>query len=531
MGSISKEEYRGYLRSLDYLQLKHELTEDDRFKGLADPVAKASIERASRGILLECLDKMHQDPSSDEAIYDYARIINEDPHAHMIFSLGTLEDLSVSDLRSIARKRYCGPDKSVIASMNKEDLIEFVKILQEQMMRSTTTALEQKAQELFEKHGGIYSSTDPDAVWNSDQFEQAEGDEDPDLPAIPSEPQEGANDGEPDSIESPEVEYGEQLSFEDMLRDTDLEDIIVEKLRDKFNSFDEDRVREIATEIAKHYDDEVLSILDGTIEDKIKDIKPGKTEIVVKVPDMPDVDVGIQHEKFEDILKLAAARLDMFLVGPAGSGKTTACHEVANALGIEFYFQPVGLQTTKSDLLGYRDVNGNYQESLLRRAYEHGGVFLLDEIDAGNPNVLTVINAMLSNHIASFPDGMIKRHEDFIFIAAGNTYGHGGDVQYVGRNQIDAATLDRFVMVDFGYDEALEGTFTNNDKWLKAVRARRWAASELREHLIVSPRAVIKGTQMLEMGFSEKDCLEMLVYRGISRDVKDRVEGKVKEAA
>ena len=45
-----------------------------------------------------------------------------------------------------------------------------------------------------------------------------------------------------------------------------------------------------------------------------------------------------------------------------------------------------------------------------------------------------------------------------MILAAANTWGRGGDQQYVGRNQLDAATLDRFVLstLHVDYDTDLE---------------------------------------------------------------------------
>jgi len=159
------------------------------------------------------------------------------------------------------------------------------------------------------------------------------------------------------------------------------------------------------------------------------------------------IPVGIQHNKFETLFRIASVKvgeekkhrpLDVMLVGPAGSGKTTACHAVADALGIQFYAFSVGMQTTKSDLLGYMDAMGHYIASVLFKAYKEGGLFLLDEVDAGNSNVLTILNAMLANGSYIFPNGeRVERHEDFVCFAAANTYGLGADRSYIGRNQLD----------------------------------------------------------------------------------------------
>ena len=273
--------------------------------------------------------------------------------------------------------------------------------------------------------------------------------------------------------------------------------------------------------------EEVRAIAEAVIDQKLQSFNPAVREIELIAPDRPAVKVGIQHREFERILKLVALRIDTFLVGPAGSGKTTLCESVARALDLPFFMQPVGLQTTKSDLLGYKDANGNYVPSLLREAYENGGVFLMDEIDAGNANVLTVINAALSNGWAGFPDRMVQRHPDFIFIAAGNTYGRGSDRQYVGRNPIDAATLDRFAVVEFDYDNDLEGALSGNEEWTQKIQRIREVVFDLKERVIVSPRASIKGSLMLANGFSEKECLDMLVFRGVNQEIRARIESNL----
>ena len=51
---------------------------------------------------------------------------------------------------------------------------------------------------------------------------------------------------------------------------------------------------------------------------------------------------------------------------------------------------------------------------------------------------------------------MVKRHPKFICIGAGNTYGTGPDRVYVGRQELDGASLDRFDFLEWAYDETLE---------------------------------------------------------------------------
>lgn len=238
-------------------------------------------------------------------------------------------------------------------------------------------------------------------------------------------------------------------------------------------------------------------------------------------------DMGLQHKDFNKLLTLANNRLDTMLVGAAGSGKTTICHAVADALSLPFYMVSVGQQTTKTDLMGYMDATGNYIKTHLRSAYEQGGVFLLDEVDAGNANVITVLNSLLSNGLASFPDKMITRHKDFIFFCAANTYGRGNDRQYIGRNQLDAASLDRFVSVNFDYDEVLEAAISINQDFTKKIQAIRKTVFELKLQIVVSPRASIKGGQLLQAGFPEDTVLDMVVFKGCNQDIKNKIMSNI----
>lgn len=247
-----------------------------------------------------------------------------------------------------------------------------------------------------------------------------------------------------------------------------------------------------------------------------------RVSIQVDTPDT-STNVGVQHEDFEKLLNVSATRTNSMLVGPSGSGKTHAASAMAKALDLPFYAISVGQQSSKIDFLGYMDANGNYQRSHFREAFENGGVFLIDEIDSGNANIITTINAATSNHVCAFPDKMVERHEDCIFVAAANTYGRGADRQYVGRNQLDAATLDRFAVMTWDYDEKLELELAPNQKFGKKVQKIREIVFEREIRMVVSPRASIKGGTLLEAGFSEEEVLDMLVFKGVDQATKETI--------
>lgn len=227
------------------------------------------------------------------------------------------------------------------------------------------------------------------------------------------------------------------------------------------------------------------------------------------------------HQKYsilKEILNLptnGGRKKSVFIVGPAGSGKSFAVEQIAKDMGLPFYFLSVGSQTSMANILGFIDAHGSYRTTVFREAYEKGGVFLFDEIDAGNANVLVCVNASLAGTSCSFPDGMVKRHENFICVASGNTYGLGANRQYIGRNQLDAASLDRFVVIDWEYDENLEKNLSSNSEWVQVIQAIRKRTEKLGINLVVSPRASIEGSDIRNnTSLDLNTVLEMTVFKG-----------------
>lgn len=238
---------------------------------------------------------------------------------------------------------------------------------------------------------------------------------------------------------------------------------------------------------------------------------------------------GVQHRDFETLLKIVIAGQPVVLVGPAGTGKSHAAEAVATALDMEFYAMSVGAQTSKSDLIGYMDANKNYQSTAFRKAYEEGGLFLLDEIDAGNSNVLIQLNAALANGYMSFPDQMIRRNEKFRFVASANTFGTGANRQYVGRNQLDAATLDRFAFLQWNIDPRVEESLAMGKygpAWLSCVRLARKFVDEQDMRIVVSPRATQRGSLLMAAGIDFNDVLHMALLSQFPFEEKQRMHNE-----
>ena len=256
----------------------------------------------------------------------------------------------------------------------------------------------------------------------------------------------------------------------------------------------------------------------------------------------------LAHYKLPLIAHILAQGLHVFLVGPAGSGKTTMATQIADMLKVRFAYTSKVDQ--KYELIGFVNAQGDYVRTAFRDAVEQGGLFLWDEIDASSPAALTAFNAALDNGRADFPDGVIDVHEDFVCVAAGNTWGLGADRQYVGRNQLDAATLDRYVQVELPYDETLEAALCGVEAqtdlsfpdW-RSARApsgqqlaayvhdvQRWRKKAMEENIrvVISPRASIKGCQLLRAQVKRSVVEEICVWRGMAPDVKRRIKAPPK---
>ena len=90
---------------------------------------------------------------------------------------------------------------------------------------------------------------------------------------------------------------------------------------------------------------------------------------------------------------------------------------------------------------------------------------------------MLALNSALANGFAAFPDQAepVKAHVDFIPVVAANTYGRGADRLYIGANQLDASTLDRFAVLSWDYDETLERSLAGDAVLWKGLDAEQRA--------------------------------------------------------
>lgn len=275
----------------------------------------------------------------------------------------------------------------------------------------------------------------------------------------------------------------------------------------------------LSKEIVSLMGTELANKINAEVEKKISAFIQDKT--LVKVVEYKDehkkVD-GVVHEKFDTILKFVAMDEPVLLTGPAGTGKNVIAKQVAEALGLDFYFSNAVTQEYK--ITGYGDANGEYVKTQFFDAFTKGGLFLLDEMDASCPEALIVLNCAIANRYFDFPViGRVEAHPNFRVMANANTFGTGATMEYVGRNQLDGATLNRFAVVEVDYDKRIEDNVCPDKDIADFCRAFRKVCNKNGVHHIVSYREMSRLYKMITIaGLDKAVALKTCLTKGLEGD-------------
>jgi len=206
--------------------------------------------------------------------------------------------------------------------------------------------------------------------------------------------------------------------------------------------------------------------------------------------------------------------IDLLFVGPTGCGKTTFAKWLGDQLGRPVYLIRGSEELTKDELWGGKTVEIDEASQQNHIVYKDGVVVraMLEGLDengeeVGPPAILFVdeFAAIRSevglhfNHLAgcddvrrtiTLDDGRtITSHSGFRIIFAGNTKGRGAadlaQMAYTAQSQaLDISTLDRLIVVEFGYDKRAEKAImqqkTGDDRITEKVLQIR---DQIRSHI------------------------------------------------
>ena len=185
----------------------------------------------------------------------------------------------------------------------------------------------------------------------------------------------------------------------------------------------------------------------------------------VRHPDCPDID---PHYKFRlhHVIKYLTAkkfRQHSWSHGHTGTGKTTFIEQAEARLGFPTAVLNLDSALDRADVVGTINIvveNGApksvFTEGMLPKAMVQPMTFILDELDAGRPDMLFVLQRALENKgLTLTEDGgrVVKPHPLFTFAATANSRGQGDEHGwYQGVRPMNLAFLNRFgAFIEVGY--------------------------------------------------------------------------------
>lgn len=353
------------------------------------------------------------------------------------------------------------------------------------------------------------------------------------LPATKQEPKPSQQSPKPDSMDTSQM--GFQVMIPEKAIQERIDKLVMFKLRHEkiqglLGTVVSEQKQQVVDDLKQHvYDtmkDDFLGVKQRIIDSYVES---RRTQIFLEKKVIAEVEEEMPHEKLNDVLTFLTLFKQTMIVGPTGSGKSTLAKQAANAFKLRFGTFSCNMEASKSELVGFANLNGYITPQFLD-FYENGGVFLIDEYDAMSANIAVVLNAAFDRTgQLSVPNRMEKpiavKHPDFYCILAGNTWG-SGSVEFQGREMQDMAFLDRFKLcrVFIDYDAVIEkGIAGEHHTWFKNIRAffSNYVDSEQ-----FSTRSMYDGSMLLANNFGKRKVLEMISAHW-DAELRDKLISKV----
>lgn len=295
----------------------------------------------------------------------------------------------------------------------------------------------------------------------------------------------------------------------------------------------EERAREIAVEESFNT---LVSLQDELRRElqELKDNQPKITRVILR--DQPAIDIAEHtHPMFPKMLKRHSKGANLFLTGPAGTGKTFMAEQLGRTIGIETVVISCDPTMTKGSLMGVVSPGtGLLNPGPVAECLEFGKIGIFDEVDASNPAAMVVLNNTLSALVDSrfrLADGrVITKHRNCSWIATANTFGTGPTAEHIGRNSLDAATLDRWTLLHVGYDTELERTIGSQylgaeryGKLAQLIRSLRENREKYAIKVVISTRGVVDICKMLDPDDTIEELMADRILKSLKRDQVEKL--------
>ena len=304
-------------------------------------------------------------------------------------------------------------------------------------------------------------------------------------------------------------------------KDESLETVMTEHVAGTVSSQDLERIK---SEIRG----EIITILAGFGIKQQKEliVRTDKGETLSKLDD------ETMHPMLTRVLKLAARGESIYLFGPAGSGKTFGACQIARILGRECIVQTMP-GVTAGKILGFVDAGGREVLTAFIKAFVEGHVFVADEFDRTIPSVAAAFNSALANRWFTVGNQTIRAHENFVFIATGNTDMRGATRQYTAAQPLDLSTAARFAFIHWGYDEPTETAIVSkllpdghNALLDRGRKLRAALALDKVDTVWSGPREMEKIALDLLDGATMREAVNAWVWRGYPADAVAKYEAR-----
>lgn len=235
------------------------------------------------------------------------------------------------------------------------------------------------------------------------------------------------------------------------------------------------------------------------------------------------------------------------LVGPAGNGKTSTAEAVLEVLGYEYEVLDMTEFVEPADLIGsttyvLKDGNGAevWRDGLITRCFREGKALIINEFDAANPRAALCLQSAFQaagtnkrGRYVTTTEGRVYPAGDCPIILTMNTFGSGASRQYVGRNALDAASLDRMSVITTKYENEGEilrrhgfdpDTAESLVKWATGMR-NQIDTNELR--VILSNRTLLRMAEAIDLyGWEMQEAVEKEFLDRLDDDIREVLNGQ-----
>lgn len=284
-------------------------------------------------------------------------------------------------------------------------------------------------------------------------------------------------------------------------------------------------VKKILDELVKNGEVEKIS-KDNKIYYKLKydykirrDRKGIKTFVVEMQKLIPKPDEDYVNRSFDgmtdfELLKVAFEnQYNVLLMGHTGSGKTKMVRNFASYMKLPYGRINLDAGYTPDNLLGgWVNVGKEWiwADGILTAFVRHGGVLVLDEINACPPDILFVLNSLLDEDrfivLRDKDNEIIKANKNLMIVACMNP-------GYIATKPLNQALLDRFhIVLEVDYDENVESRIITDSRIIRLAKKLRKMYNNGEISKPVSTRS-LKMLQDNMLHFSKKLAIEFFVNK------------------